>query len=197
MTAVNYSVMSRDELLAEVYALHTQLMPYGRDETLHTVDGKDMRIHMSINIAPTPVASQEALRASHATDESGPHHGLTDGLREILTIVNSTRNVDDSLHQIIVLAVRLLSADAGVIYRLNESAQLLGVRAAHGLEGEDVLVSLPLNQGPIGCAVMQRRPVAAALNTANISDPAPDGNGGRRQAGLSWSSATQLCLLCL
>ncbi len=58
---------------------------------------------------------------------------VADGLREILTVLNSDRSLDGILADIVGQASRLLGARAAAVYRLERGAGRLVIQAAHGL----------------------------------------------------------------
>jgi signal transduction histidine kinase/putative methionine-R-sulfoxide reductase with GAF domain len=97
---------------------------------------------------------------------------VAEGLRDILTILNSTRPLNESLESIVAQAGRLLSADAGVIYRLAVDRQLVTVEAASGMPHEFLaLESLPLVAAGPNQAILNRQPFAVPdLAAANADD---------------------------
>jgi signal transduction histidine kinase len=101
---------------------------------------------------------------------------VAEGLRDILTILNSTRPLNEILESIVAQAGRLLNADAGVIYRLEVGQQLIAVEAASGMPPEFLtLESLPLVASGPNQAILKRQPfavpdLAAHLAAANVDD---------------------------
>lgn len=107
---------------------------------------------------------------------------VAEGLRDILTILNSTRPLGEILESIVAQAGRLLGADAGVIYRLEVDQQLIRVEAASGMPPEFLaLESLPLVASGPNHAILNRQPFAvpdlalhlAAVNADDSGLPAP------------------------
>ena len=98
-------------------------------------------------------------RVEERTHEIERRRQVAEGLREILTILNSNHSVDEILEHVIAQACRLLGTSVGAIYRLNREEGRLTIRAACGLQATDASLSLPLNWGAIGLAMCQRQPV--------------------------------------
>lgn len=192
MTILNDTVMSREALLAELHALRAWLAALTLGKARQDSDVHHMALPTTadVHVAPAQATIREIFIASRdGACGIQPRRDPADGLREILAIVNSTHSVDDSLHQILVLAARLLSANAGAIYRLHEPEQILRIRAAHGLAAEATVVNVPVNSGPIGRAITQRRPVAAALDVAYFPDLSASRAESEQPAG--WAALAQ------
>ncbi len=75
-------------------------------------------------------------RVEERTHEIEQRRQVSDGLREILTILNSNRSLADILAYIGEQACLLLAADASLIYRLDQRYKELLVQASHGLTSE-------------------------------------------------------------
>jgi signal transduction histidine kinase/CheY-like chemotaxis protein len=84
-------------------------------------------------------------------------------LREIGQSVGSTLDLEAVLTTIVTHAVELSGASGGAIYEYDEATQALHLRTSHGLETELVEVlraaPIPRNQGAIGRAVAELRPI--------------------------------------
>lgn len=86
---------------------------------------------------------------------------VAEGLRGILSVLNSDKPLDAILDYITLYAGRLLEADAVAIYRLESETNLLNIQSSHGLSDEYLAHStIPLGQGATGQAVLQGTPVA-------------------------------------
>jgi PAS domain S-box-containing protein len=96
------------------------------------------------------------------THEIERRRQVAEGLRDILTILNSNRPLDEILDSIIAQACRLLGTDAGAVYRLHEQKGLLCAQVAHGLDADDATVNIPAGWGPVGEAVLNGQPVFAS-----------------------------------
>ena len=95
------------------------------------------------------------------THELERRRQVADGLRDILTILNSDRALEETLEHIVVQARWLLGADAGIIGSLEESSSHLVIQASTGLtlaqraEIESISLIAALHQ-----AQSEGRPVA-------------------------------------
>lgn len=103
--------------------------------------------------------NEEKLR--HMEDEQRRH--VAEGLRDILTIMNSNRPIGEILDFIINQAVRVMGTDTGAIYRLQGDQNLLKIEAAVGLPEEyKAQMTIPLGKGVVGRAVVERKPIAVS-----------------------------------
>jgi signal transduction histidine kinase/CHASE3 domain sensor protein len=101
-------------------------------------------------------------RVEERTHEIERRRQVAEGLRDILTILNSNRPLDEILDSIVIQACRLLETDAGAVYRLDEQEELLSLQAARGLDADDAALSVPVGWGAMGQVVLTRRPVAVS-----------------------------------
>ncbi len=86
---------------------------------------------------------------------------VAEGLRDILSILNSNRPLDEILDFIVEQAGRLLGAEAVAIYRLGGDGEILSIQAARGLEADYVAdAKIPVGQSVTGQAVLEGKPVA-------------------------------------
>jgi PAS domain S-box-containing protein len=109
------------------------------------------------------VLTQQTLErlVEERTQEIERRRQVAESLRETLTILNSDRSNTEILDHIVGQAIPLLSANAAAIYRLNPSEQSLRVHSAKGLDADYVArMEIPVGKGPVGEAVLHRRPVA-------------------------------------
>src|SRR5687768_14571369 len=121
MTFVSDSRKSREQLLAELQELRARLALLTRIDPLESIYSHDPQLgRRSVMHDTADVAVERTIdRSSHPYTADSPRHPqMLEGLREILSIMNSTSSLDDTLQQLIALVSRLLDADAGVIYRL-------------------------------------------------------------------------------
>ena len=75
-------------------------------------------------------------RVEERTHEIEQRRQVSDGLREILAILNSNRSLAEILEHIVARACLLLVADASIIYRLDQRSQQLSIQASNGLPAE-------------------------------------------------------------
>ncbi len=75
-------------------------------------------------------------RVEERTREIEQRRQVSDGLRGILTILNSNRSLEEILDHIVAQACLLLAADASLIYSLDERNQHLLIQASNGLVSE-------------------------------------------------------------
>ena len=100
----------------------------------------------------------EDEKRRHMEDKQKRH--VAEGLRDILAILNSNRNLDEILDFIICEAVRLMGTDSGALYRLQKEDDVLTLEAACGLPSEFLSnTSVPVGLGPISKAVIEKKPV--------------------------------------
>jgi len=96
---------------------------------------------------------------------------VAEGLRDIVAILNSNRPLTETLDCIVAQAGRLMGTDAVAIYRLQGRDGPLQVQASCGLPADFAgNVRVPVGQGVVGRAVLERRPVAFS----NMTVPFPD-----------------------
>jgi len=109
------------------------------------------------------VLTQQTLErlVDERTQEIERRRQVAQGMRETLAVLNSDRPITKILDHIVGQAIPLLGANAAAIYQLNPSEQSLRVRSAEGLDPDYVAqMEIPVGKGPVGEAVLHRRPVA-------------------------------------
>jgi nitrate/nitrite-specific signal transduction histidine kinase len=124
--------------------------------------------------------AEEALQKAHGeleqrvqerTREIERRRQVAESLRDILTILNSNRPLDEILDYIVAQASWLLDADASAVYCLQHEDRLLTIRAARGLEPDfGVGMNIPVGQEVTSQAVLKRRPVAISNTTIEFAD---------------------------
>lgn len=85
---------------------------------------------------------------------------VAEGLRDILTVLNSNRPLEEILDYIVTQAGRLLDTSAVAVYRLQSKEELLSIQAYRGLPAEYADVQIRVGMGATGTAVQKRQPVA-------------------------------------
>src|SRR6266508_2792729 len=113
-------------------------------------------------------------RVEERTHEIERRRQVAEGLRDIMTILNSNRPLGEILDAIIAQACRLLGTDAGAVYHLQGQKGLLGIQVAYGLDADDAAIKIPIGWGIVGKAVLNRQPVVASdalVTLAAENDP--------------------------
>ncbi len=92
--------------------------------------------------------------------EAEQRRRVAEGLREMVTLLNSERPLGEVLENIVEQAARLLDTETVAVYRLNEPDGLLTILTARGLPESYVrTMAVPLGAGAVGIAAQERRPV--------------------------------------
>lgn len=107
-------------------------------------------------------------RVEERTEELERRRTVAESLRDVLTILNSSRLLEEILDFVVVQAGHLLGAEGVAVWRLQADGTALSIQSARGLEPDYVAeVIIPVGHGVVGRAVEARRPVAAreVLNT--------------------------------
>lgn len=100
----------------------------------------------------------EEEQRRHMEDQR--RRSVAEGLRDLLSVLNSNRPMSEVFDYIINQAVRMMNTDTGALYRLEKDKDLLTIEASRGLTGEYTSsMSVPLGMGVVGRAVIQRQPV--------------------------------------
>ncbi len=90
---------------------------------------------------------------------------LTQQLQRLqeVSLPDADRPFSDLVDYIVGQANQLLGSDAGVLFRLDAGHERLSPQAVTGLAHDEPMhISLPLGDGPLGRAVLERRPVAVS-----------------------------------
>jgi PAS domain S-box-containing protein len=109
------------------------------------------------------IRTQQVLEREVAerTQEIERRRRVAESLRETLHVLNSEFSTAEILDHIVGQAIPVLGGCAAAIYRLNAAEQRLRIRSAKGLDPDYVArISIPVGKGPVGEAVLHRRPVA-------------------------------------
>ena len=137
---------------------------------------------LSLNCQPLPAAAEPGLyaavvsfaditerfalyrvmekRVAERTREIERRRQVADDLREILTILNSNRSLDDILGYIVSRACQEFDADASGILRLHADGQALVVQSAQGLPHDFVRYgAVPVGGAALAQTRSERRPV--------------------------------------
>jgi PAS domain S-box-containing protein len=124
----------------------------------------EMVIVCSINDVSVRKQAEEILehRVEIRTREIERRRQVADGLRDILTILNSNLPPGEILNYVVAQASRLLDADASAIYRLHPENQTLSIQTSYGLPSEYIAKQGAVigGKGRTIQAALTRRPVA-------------------------------------
>ncbi len=102
-------------------------------------------------------------RVEERTRELRQRRRAAEGLRDILSVLNSDRPREEILSYIVAEASHLLGSDGGVIYHLDQERGCVTMEASHGLPEESVaLDSFSIHEGGALGTLFSRRPVAIA-----------------------------------
>ncbi len=113
-------------------------------------------------------------KVTERTHEIERRRQVAEGLRDMLTILNSNRPLHEILDYLVAEATRLLETQSSAVFRLQADQGLFTVQASRGLPAEYVTdLSFPLRRSFLGQAVLNRRPLvisdlAAALGEQDI-----------------------------
>lgn len=100
-------------------------------------------------------------RIEERTREIEQRHRVAESMREILSVLNSSRSLSEVLDYIVSCAARLLGAEACSITRLDADTGVLTIQAACGLPADYVAnVTVPLGQLVAGASAARRQPVS-------------------------------------
>jgi ligand-binding sensor domain-containing protein/signal transduction histidine kinase len=124
----------------------------------------------SFRLQKEKLESQVAQR----TAEIEQRRRVAESLRDILTVLNSNRPLDEILALIADQTIRLLACDGIAIYRLRPEEGVLTIQTARGL-GPDYVTGLavPLGRGVTGIAAQNRQPVTVNDSHGSWLDQTP------------------------
>lgn len=104
-------------------------------------------------------------------EEAVRRREVAEGLRDIITLLNSNRDLNVILQQIVEQAVRLLDADAAAVFRLHADEGIFRIEAAHALDDEFVAgIEIPEGHATIGHAAETRKPVSIPDMSSMLAD---------------------------
>ncbi len=89
-------------------------------------------------------------------------HSLATQLHRLqeVSVLDSDRPLSELLRDIVAQARQLLDSDSGRLFRLEAAEHCLSLQAEAGSPAGERQLAAPLARGPIGAAVLERRPVA-------------------------------------
>lgn len=126
---------------------------------------QEPQAHLALAFAYQAAGAMENARLYEAElerrAEAEQRRRVAEGLREILTLLNSNRPLADVLDAIVDQARRLLNPNAVAIFRVARDDKALTIHASHGLPVEyTARIKVPVGMGAVGRAVLERAPVA-------------------------------------
>lgn len=124
-------------------------------------------------LAPGAVIALENARLYQAEQErrreAEQRRRIAEGLRDILTALNSDRPLHDILDTILAQSRHVLGASAVIIFQLSSDA-LLSAQASVGIhETATAAFTIPVGQGATGQAVARRQPIAIPHTRAYLT----------------------------
>jgi PAS domain S-box-containing protein len=124
-------------------------------------------------------------RINARTIEMEQHREVTQGMHDILTILNSNRPLHEMLDYLVVHASRLLRSNAVAIFQLERDRQTLQIQAGLGIARR--AIDIPLGLGATGRAASSRLPVVIADTQSDLGgvDPLPPPLEGQFRAVLA------------
>jgi signal transduction histidine kinase/PAS domain-containing protein len=108
-------------------------------------------------------------RVEERTREIQRQRQVAEGLRDILTVLNSKRALDETLDYIVDQATKLLGIAAGAIYLQGEDG-LLRIRASRGIDPEVIVLKIPVGVLPMGEAAQKGQPVVVSDSNNAVLD---------------------------
>ena len=114
------------------------------------------------------------FEVAQRTEEIEQRRKVAESLRDILTVLNSNRPLDEILGLIADQTARLLACDGIAIYRFRPEEGVLTIQTASGL-GPDYVTGLavPLGKGVTGIAAQTRQPVTVNDSHGSWLDQTP------------------------
>lgn len=113
-------------------------------------------------------------RVQERTRELGRRRRVAEGLRDILSVLNSDRPQSEILDYVVTEASHLLGSSAGVIFHLDWEGECARVEARHGLpESLMDLEALPLSPGTGATLLCSREPIPVPDLSVYLSAEVP------------------------
>ncbi|MBN1486943.1 MAG: GAF domain-containing protein [Anaerolineae bacterium] len=156
-------VLSSTGEVIGTFAMYYQYPRYPTEAELHTIE---VAAHLA-GVAIEHKQSQDELRRANLlleqrvierTREIERRRQAAEGLKEILTYLNSSRPRDEILDYIAMQACRLMNADASVIHHIDTRRAKATIEASCGISPEEPKPETKIYNGYAHRAISQRRP---------------------------------------
>jgi PAS domain S-box-containing protein len=112
-----------------------------------------------------------ARQVAERTHELEQRRQVAERLRDLLTILNSNRPLDEMLDYILGIATQLLQSPSGAIYALQNDSKMLTIQAMRGLPTAYATAPrIALEQSVLDQAVLKRQPVILSNLVSSVVD---------------------------
>lgn len=126
-----------------------------------------------------------AQQVADRTQELERRRQVAEGLRDLLTILNSNRPLQEMLDYIVKTATQLLGTSSGAIYALQPNGKTLVAQATCGLPpAYTANLTFAADKSFLGQAIVKRQPVVVSNIAATLAEQ-PDSLDEQRQALLT------------
>lgn len=165
---ISVPLISGDNLLGMITAAEQRPDAFG-PETVRMLQGLASSAAIALENARLYREERAQLREAERRRE------VAEGLRDILAFLNSDRPLDAILDYIMAQARRLLNADAGLIYQLQDGGETAHIEATRGLPDElREFSAIPLYIGSSNRAISENRPFVIPNFAEHLAKEAPD-----------------------
>ncbi len=110
-------------------------------------------------------------RAEERRQEAERRRRVAESLRDILTVLNSNRPLDEILDYIVAQACHLLGPDAAAIYKLHPAERVLTVQASAGLPPVYMDLKIPIEFSLAATAIETMQPIVFTDVDKHQDDP--------------------------
>jgi len=124
-----------------------------------------------IGIINLAVDVTDRARAEERRNEAERRHRVAESLRDILTVLNSNRPLDEILDYIVAQACHLLGSDAAAIYKLHAADRVLTVQASAGLPPIYMDLKIPVEFSLAATAIETMQPIVFTDVDKHQDDP--------------------------
>jgi signal transduction histidine kinase len=131
-------------------------------------DGEMAGVVQVVNDATERIRSLQLLeeRVAERTAELDRRTEVSEGLRDILTILNSCCPSNEVMDYILAQAKRLLNSEVAGVYRLERDSGGIQTVGAHGIAQDQLLdITFPGAEGWVHDTIMQRKPMVVPDST--------------------------------
>src|SRR5919199_2297644 len=157
-------LIARDEVYGSMLLYYAAPNAYGPD---HVDFGLAFAQQAALAIENARLRAQAEQRLT----EIERRRSVAEALRDLLTVVNSTHDLDQILAEVLAQSRRLLGNEASVVYlRDSDDTDLLRARASIGLERDKLASEVRVGSPTTGLAVQQQRTLVCEDLTAALSE---------------------------